>query len=95
MQENVVSRYTELLKELLARPRYSVPEVSPDIPKAPGVYVIYDKRMDAIIYVGRTKNLRRRLLGEHMRGNVRGSHFRKALGRNFILNSEDKIDGIF
>lgn len=55
--------------------------------------MIYDKKMDAIIYVGRTKNLRRRLLGEHMRGNVRGSHFRKALGRNFFLNSEDKIDG--
>ena len=30
-------------------------------------------------------------MGDHKRGNVRGSQFRKALGRNFALNSEDKI----
>ena len=53
--------------------------------------MIYDKGMDAIIYAGRTKNLRRRLLGDHRRGNMKGSQFRKALGRNFTLRSEDEI----
>ena len=81
-----------MLKKLLAKPRYRFADVSPrDIPKAPGVYVIHDKRMNAIIYAGRTKNLKRRLLGDHKRGNVRGSQFRKALGRNFTLSSEDEI----
>jgi excinuclease UvrABC nuclease subunit len=92
LYENVVSHYVELLKKLFAEPPYRFADASSqDVPKAPGVYVIYDKRTDAIIYAGRTKNLKRRLLGDHKRGNVRGSQFRKALGRNFTLNSEDDI----
>jgi excinuclease UvrABC nuclease subunit len=62
-----------------------------DVPKAAGFYVIHDKRVDAIVYCGRTKNLRRRLLGDHKRGNIRGSQLRKTLGRNFTLKSEDEI----
>ena len=92
MHESVVSHYVGMLKKLLAKSRYRFADASSlDIPEAPGVYVIYDTRINAIIYAGRTKNLRRRLLGDHKRGNVRGSQFRKALGRNFTLNSEDEI----
>ena len=92
MYESDASRYVEMLKKLLAEPRYRFSDASSrDVPKAPGVYVIYDKRTDAIIYAGRTRNLKRRLLGDHKRGNVRGSQFRKALGRNFALKSEDDI----
>jgi len=47
--------------------------------------------MRAIIYAGRTKNLRRRLLSDHKRGNVVGSRFRKALQQNFALKSENEI----
>jgi len=92
LYESVISHYVEMLKKLLAKPRYRFADASSrDIPKEPGVYVIYDKRTKAIIYVGRSKNLKRRLLGDHMRGNVRGSQFRRALGRNFTLSSEDEI----
>lgn len=92
MYEDVVSHYVGMLKKLLAKPRYRFADASSgDIPEEPGVYVIYDKRVNAIIYAGRTKNLKRRLLGDHKRGNVRGSQFRKALGQNFRLNSEDEI----
>jgi len=81
-----------MLKKLLAEPRYHFATASSqDIPKAQGIYVIHDKRKDTIIYSGRTKNLKRRLLGDHKRGNIRGSQFRKALGRNFTLKSEDAI----
>lgn len=81
-----------MLKKLLAEPRYRFADASSrDIPKAPGVYVIYDKRVNAIIYAGRTKNLRRRLLGDHKRGNIEGSRFRKVLEQNFDLNSEKEI----
>jgi hypothetical protein len=81
-----------MMKKLLAKPRYSFADASSqDVPKASGVYVITDKRMDAIIYAGRTKNLRRRLLGDHRRGNIKRSQFRKALGRNFDLKSEGEI----
>ena len=90
--ESVVSHYVEMLKKLLAEPRYRFADASSlDVPRAAGVYVIHDKRTGAIIYAGRTKNLKRRLLGDHKRGNVKGSQFRKALGRNFTLNSEDEI----
>ena len=92
MYESVVSHYVEMLKRLLAKPRYRFVDASSlDVPKKPGVYVIYDKRINAIIYAGRTKNLNRRLLGDHKRGNVRGSQFRKALGQNFTLNFENEI----
>ena len=92
LYESVVSHYVEMLKKLLIEPRYRFANASSqDVPKEPGVYVIYDKRINAIIYAGRTKNLNRRLLGDHKRGNVRGSQFRKALGRNFALKSEDEI----
>jgi len=55
------------------------------------VYAIYDRKLDKIVYVGRTKNLKRRLLGDHKRGNVKGSQFRKALGRYFDLKTESEI----
>ena len=90
--ERAISHYLEMLKKLLAQPRYRFADASSrDTPKEQGVYVIYDKRIGAITYAGRTSDLRRRLLGDHKRGNVRGSQFRKALGRNFALNSEDEI----
>ena len=90
--ESVVSHYVEMLEKLLAEPRYRFADASSrDVPREPGVYVIYDERVSKIIYAGRTKNLRRRLLSDHKRGNIRGSQFRKALGRNFVLNSEDEI----
>jgi len=94
LYEDVVSNYVNMLRMLLAQPRYRFAVVtSKDVPKRPGVYVISDKITDAIIYVGRTKNLKRRLLGDHKRGNIRGSQFRKALGRNFDLKSENEITG--
>jgi excinuclease UvrABC nuclease subunit len=77
---------------LLASERKAFSKASfTDIPKAPGVYTIHNTKLRAIIYIGRTGNLRRRLLGNHKSGNVRGSQFRKALGSCFNLQSEDQI----
>ena len=92
MFERAISHYLEMLKKLLAGPSHRFSDAtSRDVPKKQGVYVISDKRIGAIIYAGRTGDLRRRLLGDHKRGNVKGSQFRKALGRNFTLRSEDEI----
>jgi predicted GIY-YIG superfamily endonuclease len=90
--EGAVSQYLEILKSLLAEPRYSFADASSkDVPKQAGVYAIFGKRMNTTIYAGRTKNLKRRLLGDHRRGNIKGSQFRKALGRNLVLKSEEEI----
>lgn len=92
MYEAIASRYVGKMNELLTRPKYSFSKVSSkDIPKEPGVYVIHDARLKAIIYIGRTRNLRRRILGNHKSGNIRGSQFRKALGQKLDLKSETEI----
>lgn len=92
MYESVVSQYARKMEELLERSKLSFSEASPkDVLREPGVYVIYDERLEKIIYVGRTRNLRRRLLGNHKRGNIKGSQFRKALGNNFELKPEAEI----
>ena len=77
---------------LLSRPKRKFSKASSrEVPTSPGVYVIYDKKLETIVYIGRTQNLRRRLLGDHKRGNIEGSQFRKALGRNSGLKSENEI----
>ena len=92
MYENVISGYLEMLHNLLIKTDHSFNDVSKsDLPKSLGVYVICDKRANEIIYAGRTKNLRRRLLGDHRRGNIDGSQFRKAFGRNIGTTDENVI----
>ncbi len=81
-----------MLKQLLSQPNHSFDEVSStDVPRTLGVYVIYDKRIGKIIYAGRSKDLRRRLLGDHKRGNIDGSQFRKAFGRTLKTTDEKEI----
>jgi len=81
-----------MMEKLLTEASYNFAEASSkDVPERLGVYVIYDKRVEATIYAGRTKNLRRRLLGDHKRGNIEGSQFRRALKRNLALKSESEI----
>jgi hypothetical protein len=92
MYKDVISGYLEMLNKLLAKTGYSFDEVSSsDLPRSLGVYVICDKRTKQIIYAGRSKNLRRRLLSDHRRGNIDGSQFRKAYGRSMGTTDEKEI----
>jgi len=87
-----MSQYLVKLKELLDRPKYSFSDASTrNVPREAGVYIIYDNRLKTITYIGRTRNLMRRLLRDHRGGNIEGSQFRKALGRRFALKSEAEI----
>jgi hypothetical protein len=90
--ENVALEYVGKVKELLASKSLSFKNVaSDDVPDRAGVYVIFNEE-GRVIYVGRTRNLRRRLLGDHRRGNVIGSQFRKALMQNYGLTGEEQIN---
>jgi excinuclease UvrABC nuclease subunit len=90
--ENVALKYVGKVKELLNSKSLSFKNVvSNEVPDRPGVYAIFDEH-NRVIYVGRTKNLRRRLLRDHRRGNVRGSQFRKALMQNYGLTDEEQIN---
>jgi len=68
--------YVNRLRELLSSPRRRFSRAA-HVPTKPGVYVVW--RDSVIIYVGSSRDLRRRLLGEHLRGNVDGSRLRRAL----------------
>ena len=91
MYEDVVSEYFGIMQDFLAQPDHSFKETSASIPAMLGVYIINDNSKKQIIYVGRRKNLRRRLMGDHKRGNVEGSQFRKALGQTLGTMSETEI----
>lgn len=93
MLEDVARDYVNKVRELLEGKEICFSNVATsEVPEAPGVYVIFNEQNE-VIYVGRTINLRRRLLREHRRGNVNGSQFRRALSRNFGFESEDQISG--
>lgn len=92
MFEGVVSVYFEMMQNLLAQPSFGFSgEPAIEVPAASGVYHIQDKVKKQIIYAGRTKNLKRRLLGDHKRGNIEGSQFRKAFGQRLGTEVEKEI----
>jgi len=92
--EEIITAYSEKLRQILNQPVYRFATVtSRRVPRESGVYLIHDDSSKQIIYAGRSKNLRTRLLQQHRKGNVRGSQFRKALGQKHNLGSEPEISG--
>ena len=90
--EETIAFYSEKLKQILNQPKYTFAEAAPNqIPAASGVYLVYDNKTNEIVYAGKSRNLRTRLLQQHKTGNVEGSQFRKALGQKHNLNSELQI----
>ena len=93
MYEDIIAEYLDKLNRLLSNTDHSFEELPSTsvLSRSLGVYVIFDKRSKEVIYAGRSKNLRRRLLGDHRRGNIDGSQFRKALGRSIGTANEEEI----
>jgi hypothetical protein len=90
--EHVVALFFDKLKLVLNQPTYRFATVySTRIPAESGVFVIHDESSKKLIYAGRSKNLRVRLLQQHKQGNIRGSQFRKALGQKYNLGSAAEI----
>ena len=91
MYETTISKYLEMMRKLQVEPIHSFDTASRNIPDEPGVYVICNNKEKRVIYVGRTKNLKRRILRNHRSGNIEGSQFRKALGKSTGVSSEAEI----
>ena len=90
--ESTIASYSEKLKQSLNQPVYRFAEAtSKQAPVASGVYMIYEDSSNQMLYAGRSKNLRARLLQQHKTGYIRGSFFRKKLGQKHNLDSEAKI----
>jgi hypothetical protein len=83
-----VVAFMALLYRLLRSDSFSF--ANADIPPRPGVYVIYDGS-ECPYYVGQSRNLRRRLLVDHRRGNGEANVFRRKLARLKRLESEPAV----
>jgi len=84
----------ELLRQLLHGEIYEFSSAkSSDVPEEPGVYLIREKKDGGltVVYVGRTRNLRRRILTNHRSGNRRASIFRRKLSKHRYLKNEKEI----
>ncbi|MEM3407083.1 MAG: GIY-YIG nuclease family protein [Candidatus Aenigmatarchaeota archaeon] len=91
MYENIALEYVNKINEILATQSFSFKNVSHNqIPEKAGVYIIFNENNEAI-YIGRTKNLRRRLLSNHRSGNIKGSQFRRALKEKHNFKNENEI----
>ena len=92
MFESTVVSYFEKLKHVLNQPVYRFERVtSNEVPAESGVYVIHNDSVKQVIYAGRGRNLRIRLVQQHKQGTIEGSQFRKALGQKYKLSSEAEI----
>lgn len=76
------------LRHLLSAAPFSF--VNADIPERPGIYVIHDGAGQAY-YVGQSRNLRRRLLIDHRKGNGKSNIFRRKLAHLEHLDSEPAV----
>jgi len=79
--DNRIKNGIELLEKLLSQPKLFFSELKPsDIPgDIAGVYAIFDKESGEALYVGRTKNLRRRLYTNHLHGPRSNARLKKYL----------------
>lgn len=92
MYEDKIEVYFKCLKEIVNQSVFSFAEVaSQEVPKKSGVYLIKNSNSNEVIYAGRSRNLRTRLLQQHKKGNIRGSQFRKALSQKNNLGNETEI----
>ena len=92
MFESTVVSYFEKLKHVLNQPVYRFERVtSNEVPAESGVYIVHNDSVKQVIYAGRGRNLRIRLVQQHKQGTIEGSQFRKALRQKYKLSSEAEI----
>ena len=81
--ENLQKRIKEsrrIVDQLLNSQQYTFRGLTPSmLESVPGVYAIFDKTTGATLYVGRTKNIRRRLYTNHLMGPETNARLKKYL----------------
>ena len=78
---------------LSAAPLYFRDLTPSDIPKGiPGVYAIFDEDHGEVLYVGRTKDLRRRLYTNHLHGPKTNARLKKYLVEDDLQTTIDDMD---
>jgi len=85
------------IKGLLSKKAKKLPVVLDEISRSSGVYIIYHKRNNKIVYIGESDDLVRRLKGDLSRGKVRYNHTflsKVAEKYNIPVKNEKKIKEI-
>lgn len=83
-------KIAELL--LASSPLYFRNLTPSDLPEStPGVYAIFDEDHNEVLYVGRTKNLRRRLYTNHLHGPKANARLKKYLVEDESQTSVDTM----
>lgn len=92
--EKNISKIAPIVKQLLSQePLYFVNLTPSDIPEdISGVYAIFDDKSGEVLYVGRTKNLRRRLYTNHLHGSEATARLKKYLVEDEALKQISNID---
>ena len=68
------------VKAFLNRPQFDFRGMTPSLlENTPGVYAIFDREKGIALYVGRTKNIRRRLYTNHLMGQATNARLKKYL----------------
>lgn len=81
MYSQRLSEAKRLLEQLTASPKYHFSDLKPShlVDGLPVVYAIFDEGTGETLYVGRTKNLRRRLYTNHLMGPRANARLKKYL----------------
>lgn len=70
----------EIWNKIFTSKVYAFSSIVPsDLPEQAGVYVIWLKDTEEVLYVGRTKNIRQRLYTNHLMGNKSSARLKKYL----------------
>ena len=84
--ENLSNRMGEaqrIVEQLLNSQQYTFRGLTPSmLESVPGVYAIFDQTTGATLYVGRTKNIRRRLYTNHLMGPETNARLKKYLAED-------------
>jgi hypothetical protein len=82
-----IERYRKILYDVLAKERTLIGTVKrKDIPKLPGIYLVFE--LDNPVYVGSTKDLKRRIASNLKRG--RGHYLSSLLRKRMFSGDRDQ-----
>ena len=89
----LMNQYKQMVSELLKNPLFNFgAELSKNLPQKPGVYRILEKENpEKAIYIGKSKNLRRRIVGDHYMGDKVSSTLKRKLIKGLNLSNEKEI----
>ena len=87
----VVNTYTQQLETLLKSNLCSFKTTDrKTIPNKSGIYAIFEHGSD-LIYIGISGDIRRRIFGDHLTGDIKASAFRNNLSQHYNRKSEKAI----